>query len=228
MHSLLETYLAEVAAQLSALPAKQRTEEVREMRAHLENAVIVNRELGQSEDEAAQNAVAQFGTPEAVGHSTVEAWRRGESLRKRDFWGITVCTLALSQVPHLLTPLVLPPINHYLSSRPSVPLIWLWLALLGCYACLYALLGGISGVVFPRQAVKGAAVGTALGAGYLCLLWIKHIQIAMQHTHGAVNYTADLNGLVALAATLLFAVLGAWTGSRWRKARTGRARLARG
>ncbi len=229
MHSLLETYLSDVAAQLGPLPTKRRNEELREMRAHLENAVIVNRELGQSEEAAAQTAVAQFGTSEAVSQATVAAWWRGESLRKRDFWGIAVCTFALSQVvPRLLTPLVLPPINQYLFSRPPVPLIWLWLALLGYYACLYALLGGVGGMIFPRQAGKGAAVGSALSAGFFCLLWIKHVQIAMQHTHGAINNASDFNGFAILTATVLFATLAAWAVSRWRMARIGRARLARG
>jgi len=43
MHSLLESYLAEVAAHLSALPAKQRNEELREMRAHLESVFAAYR-----------------------------------------------------------------------------------------------------------------------------------------------------------------------------------------
>lgn len=46
MHNPLETYLSEVAAQLKPLPTKRRSEELREMRQHLLNAVTVNRELG--------------------------------------------------------------------------------------------------------------------------------------------------------------------------------------
>jgi len=92
MHNLLESYLAEVAAHLSALPPKQRAEELREMRAHLENAVIVNRELGQAEDEVAQNAVAQFGTPQDLGENVVWAWQRGKALNKKSLFGATVAT----------------------------------------------------------------------------------------------------------------------------------------
>ena len=95
MHSLLEDYLSAVAAHLSALPSKQRAEELREMRMHLENAVIVSQELGQSEEEAAQNAVAQFGTPRLSGGKRL--WRlatRRERSQARSVWGAAVCTLS--------------------------------------------------------------------------------------------------------------------------------------
>lgn len=99
MHSLLESYLAEVAAQLQPLPAKRRNEELREMRTHLENAVIINRELGQSDDEAAQNAMAQFGTPEDLGENVVWAWQRGEQKQnKRIFWKIVGSAAAICGV----------------------------------------------------------------------------------------------------------------------------------
>ncbi len=76
MHSLLENYLAAVRARLTALPAERREEEMREMRSHLENAVIVNRELGQSEDEAAATALIQFGSAEEASESIRWAWDR--------------------------------------------------------------------------------------------------------------------------------------------------------
>ena len=103
MHILLETYLSEVAAHLSALPPSRRSEELREMRTHLENAVIVNRELGQSEEEAAQNAVAQFGTPQDLGENVVWAWRRGETRSKRSFWGAVVSTPLDADLPSSAT-----------------------------------------------------------------------------------------------------------------------------
>ena len=89
MHSLLENYLSEVATHLEPLPVKRRTEELREMQAHLENAVIVNRELGQTEEESAHNVAVQFGTPQELRQSTVTAWRRGVVLDRRSFWAAT-------------------------------------------------------------------------------------------------------------------------------------------
>lgn len=83
MHTLLELYLSEVAAFLQPLSPQRRDEELQEMRQHLLNAIIVNREMGQSEDEAAKSAVAQFGTPTAVGENVVWAWRRQARQRTR-------------------------------------------------------------------------------------------------------------------------------------------------
>lgn len=81
MHSLLENYLAEVSAQLGSLLAKQRDEEMREMRQHLLSAMEANRDLGQTEDEAVANALTEFGTSEEASESILWAWRR--DLRKK-------------------------------------------------------------------------------------------------------------------------------------------------
>ena len=81
MHRLLETYLSEVSAHLGALPPKRRAEELREMRTHLENAIVVSHELGRSEAEAAANAVAQFGTARDLGENLVPLHGRIDRLR---------------------------------------------------------------------------------------------------------------------------------------------------
>ena len=81
MHSLLEDYLAEVSAQLGSLLAKQRDEEMREMRHHLLSAMEANRDLGQSEDEAAANALTEFGTSEQASESLL--WACQPDLRKK-------------------------------------------------------------------------------------------------------------------------------------------------
>ena len=60
MHSQLGAYLDEVAQELKPLPEARRDEELREMRQHLQNAMIVNREMRQTEDEAARTALEQF------------------------------------------------------------------------------------------------------------------------------------------------------------------------
>ena len=52
MHRLLESYLSEVAAHLSALPVVRRNEELREMRSHLLSAVEAYQERGETEAEA--------------------------------------------------------------------------------------------------------------------------------------------------------------------------------
>ncbi len=106
MHSLLDTYLKEVAGHLAGLPTARRAEELREVRTHLENAVVVNQEMGQSEDEAARTALEQFGTPSELADSLDWAWRREERNRKQrsDWWvaGATVLLGVLGVVvyPH--------------------------------------------------------------------------------------------------------------------------------
>lgn len=97
MHSLLENYLAQVEQQLNLLPVTRRNEELREMRQHLQDAAALNRERGQTEDEAVQAALEQFGTPETLSKKIIWAWRRGDQPEnRRSFWGAAICTTVLS------------------------------------------------------------------------------------------------------------------------------------
>ena len=222
MHSLLETYLSEVAAHLNALPPKRRAEELREMRAHLENAIIVNRELGQSESEAAQNAVAQFGTARDLGENVVWAWRRGRTLNRRSFWGAAVCALLLSfLLPSLRdTPLGPPLVNvvNLLSNGHG------WAggsANLIVNIVFHSLAGGICGLIFPKRALSGTVLG--LLGGYATFVAMLLIISGTERSFDMAPIWAKENAL-----SCLFAISAAWAGSRWRNARVGRARLARG
>lgn len=75
MHKQLEDYLTEVARQIGSIPKPRRDEELKEMREHLVSAIAANRELGQSEDVAAANALKEFGTPAEAALHVVRAWR---------------------------------------------------------------------------------------------------------------------------------------------------------
>jgi hypothetical protein len=212
MHRLLEHHLSEVAAHLSAMPAARRNEELREMRAHLENAVAVNRDRGLSEGQAVSAALEQFGAPAAVGHETLVAWRRGEALRRRDFWGAAASVLVFSQAGvRLLTPLLLPLANGYLGQNSLIPTAWLWLALLGYYMFLYAITGAVGGAIFPRQAVRGAAAGAGLSA---CLLLMRLAELIAHYPHGGTVFTPEMNGFALEVVPLAFAVPASWAGSR--------------
>src|ERR1700737_3913605 len=90
MHALVESYLQDLESHLDSLPPKQRVEDLLEMREHLQNALKECVDRGESEEEAARSVVTQFGTPEAIGQETVEAWQRGERLKKR-----TIAAVAL-------------------------------------------------------------------------------------------------------------------------------------
>ena len=167
MHSLLEAYLSEVAAHLSALPAERRNEELREMRTHLENAAIVNRELGQSEDEAAQNAVAQFGTPQDLGENVVWAWWRGEALNKRSLFGATAATtLMLCLMTFLMNQTWYYGILEILLPRTFLLYCgkhqtWGMALTQAMFLTNFGLAGGGAGCLFPGGAVRGVCLGLA-------------------------------------------------------------------
>jgi len=239
MHSLLEEYLSEVAIHLSALPAKRRNEELREMRAHLENAVIVSRELGQSEDEAAQNAVAQFGTPQDLGENVVWAWRRGELSRKKSFLGAAVSTVVLlNLLPFLavlLYCLVIPVVTWMRDAghRPDAAVMAFLFLIVDTPT--WWLIGAISGRVFPKTAVAGTG---CVMAAWIVLriarsLWFEFVEVPYLMVHGYFHHRSDYRSAEDVVLNLFFdillalvATLGVWVGSRRRKARTGR--LVRG
>lgn len=220
MHNLLETYLSEVAAHLGALPAKQRAEELREMRAHLLNAVIVNRELGQSEDEAVQSAVAQFGTPPDLGENIVWAWRRGETRSKRSFWGAVVSTplmlLSLMLVMSHLPNFSIPWLDRYcIEHKGSAEIIGMALSR-GMFLTVFMLAGAVVGCLSPKRAVRAACLG-------LVVFWIGWAVVGGVGRENIWRFlfNGDRVGWV------LTAIVSAWVGSRWRKARIGRGWLAR-
>jgi len=201
MHSQLESYLSEVAAHLSALPAKQRSEEMREMRAHLENAVIVSRELGQSEDEAAQNIVVQFGMPQDLGENVVWAWRRGAAGDRRSLWGAAVCTLImLFLMPLLLLCFVITPLEHTID-------------LFGI-ACIVAA-GAINGVFFPKRAITGTTLAAVIYSGFCFVSYFCHpLQVPCSLVIHMITEFAVQSVEVGLVA-LFFA----WASRRWKQKR---------
>jgi len=210
MHSLLEDYLSEVAAHLSALPVKRRNEELREMRAHLENAVIVSRELGQSEEDAAQGVVAQFGTPKDLGENLVWAWQRGENKRnKRSFWIATGCTFALS----VSTPLLM-------ICLPAGP----W-TLTGFSPLI---VGMICGSFFWKRGMAGVALGTALYY-YVFGLSAFTYGVSLPENRRLVEPLARHVVLFLIQQTEagLFTLLTAWVASRLRLTWSKKKRLER-
>lgn len=221
MHSLLENYLSEVAAHLSPLPPKRREEELREMRAHLENAVIVSREWGHTEEEAARAALAQFGTPQDLGENVVWAWRRGESQSKRSFWGAVVstplmltCLLLLENQYIGLLGHILPSwFNRYCVRHPHIGMDLVQ----GVFLLVFGIAGGVAGSVFPRRAVRGVCLD-------LIAFWIGWTAV------DGVGYGGIWRHLFWICENgwTLTAIVSAWVGSRSRLSWKRRGRLARG
>ncbi len=216
MHSLLENYLSEVAAHLGALPVARRNEELREMRAHLLSAVAAYQELGETEQEALESALRQFGPSSQVAGGLTHAWRRGHGSRrdtaKAGLFGVAVLWGVYGLCGFL---------GHYLESHPDVfttlrlhfePVF---------YALIFglpALLGGLFGGRSPQSAVKGAAWGA--GSGYVAPLVVWEVIHAWKDS--------DIVGvllIVLMQAACLTGAVGA--SRRWREKQTGRARPVR-
>ena len=226
MHSLFETYLSEVATHLRALPVKRRAEELREMRAHLENAVIINREQGQTEDEAARSAVTQFGTPEDLGESVVWAWRRGEVRDRKRLLGATA---AMILVLCLMTFLmdggfggILARLWEILLPRTFVLYCgqhqsWGMALTQAIFLINYALAGGVAGLLSPKRAVPSACLGLAA----FWLGWIAAMGVGRSGLWGFLSYWV-------YDSWTLSAVVSAWVVSRLHLAWKKRTRLARG
>lgn len=224
MHSRLETYLDEVAARLGPLPAKARTDELREMRAHLEAAHAAGVERGQSEDEAARAVPAQFGTPDVVGAETVAAWRRGVSLNRRSFWGAAAFGFGfLLLLPRLLHLLVV----AYFRPFAFHPPVWAMSFVLSWEAISYLLLGGIVGVLFPRRAVSAVALAWGARTVWSIVLWVPLWTRVTQPNGFWPSFI--LQQVAWSVAGVSLSLLGAWAGRRWRR-RGGRGgvRVARG
>ena len=215
MHSLIEQYLSEVAAHLSALPPKRRAEEMREMRTHLENAAIVNRELGQSEDEAAADAVAQFGAAQDLGENIVWAWRRGKALNRKSFLGAAAATTLVLCLDALYMNFVGFPswLDRYCNGHPGFTMT----LVRGVLLTNFGLAGLVSGIAFPKRAVQGACLGLA----FFWAGWAAVDGIGRSGLWSFLFYGDR-------AGWMLAAIASAWVGSRSRLAWKGRGRLARG
>ena len=211
MHRLLETYLSEVSAHLGALPPKRRAEELREMRAHLENAIVVSREMGRSEADAGAHAVEQFGTARDLGENLVWAWRRGVMQNKRSFWGVVVsmplmltCLLLLQNQYIGLLDHVLPLwFNRYCAKHPDAGMALVQ----GVFLMTFGLSGFVAGSLFPKRAVRGALLGLAA----FWLGWIAVMGVGYDGFWGLLT-CGYMNGWT------LAALASAWAGSRARRA----------
>ena len=240
MHSLLETYLSEVAAHLSALPPKRRAEEMREMRTHLENAVIVNREMGQSVDEAARTAVTQFGTAQELGENVVWAWRRGQSLNRRSFLGAVATNLILlNTLPYLIIALTCMLVVPFVDLMRGT---YHWPAAAVAAFCFlsvalptWLLIGVGSGRLFPKRAVAGTGLVMSAWIVFqvthsLCWEFIcipGHERYAYFIHRNNSHSAADIIALIVSDVLLAFAAtMSAWVVSRWQKTHTGWTRLA--
>ena len=189
------------------------------MRTHLENAVIVGRELGRTEDEAVMEALAQFGTPGVLADNLVQAWRRERALNLRSLFGAAACTVAtLFLVSYFLIMVFLVPrLGHFMSNAEYTAYERTYSV---CFGLIVPVSAGIaSAVFFSKRAVLGAMLGQAI---FQCVWWGYVIFLMVTETHSlpGLSYFADRAYLTAdaIAVTLIIA----WAVSRLRMARQRR------
>ena len=224
MHSLLERYLSEVAAHLSALPVKPRREELREMRTHLENAALVSREQGQTEDEAAQNIAAQFGTPQDLGENVVWAWRRGKIHDIKKFLGAAFTTfILLNTLPYLMT------VPYNICAFLPNSEVGFWALMTPAWLLIGVGIGTGSARLFPQRAVTGTAL---VMGGWVALRTIRFflLNLGPDRPFAPISQMWIWDTFLNSGDTtlMLVAVAAAWVSSRRRMSPRRRSRLARG
>ena len=218
MHSPLEQYLEEVTTHLHILPAAQRTDEVEEIRQHVEALVAARQELGHSREEAISQTLTQFGRAQTVGRQLARAYKRRFPSTRRSLALASVCALIscfgvnllVSELFTRLGPAWVSPM--YADSLPAHPATWLLSALIGNYAWGY-----MTGAITPRRAVAGMA----LVCTFLNLLNLQCI------VRGYYDTPLRCAELVAFAVMALgfhtgLAMWGAHSGARWRQKRQQR------
>jgi hypothetical protein len=186
----------------------------------LESAVAGYRAQGRTEEEAAQAALAQFGPPQVVGTETVTAWRRGERLNWRSFWGAVVSVpltllslmLVMSHLPAGPIPWLDPWFTRYsLEHKGSAEVIGMALAQ-GMFFTIFIIAGTIVGLLSPKRALLAGCLGlTVFFVGWTGLCGRSGLPVSW-----------DRVGWIVMA------IASAWAVSRWRNVRMGQVRLARG
>ncbi len=211
MHSLLEEYLAEVERNLAPLPSARRNDELRELREHLLYAVAASRQQGLSEDDAVRAALEQFGAPENIGSEVVSVWRRGERRESlRSFFGAAICMTVLSSLGITL-------ISKVVNMKSEAYIHQSWLMSVGLFlsqALVMALAGGISGLTFPKRAVKGTAFVVVVM--YAIILGPSLVRTAL--TAGSLREVLVAVFIVIFNVAIfgMPVVISAWAGSQWR------------
>lgn len=218
MHSVIEDYLAEAARELHALPIARRNEELKELRGHLLEAVAVNRSDGQNDDEAAASAVGQCGPPAEAARGIVATWLRDGTLAKRSFWGALACASALSLLFYpLMGALTARVLEHSAGAAAALA------AIVGQVGA-GVLIGGLTGLFFPRRAVQGTfpliVLFGVVGPGQTIFLWWRG------DVSGSTQFLSTLVSVGEMFVVALTAIVfSAWAGSRWRGRRSGAASI---
>ena len=193
MDNRLNEYLQKLEAALGDLEAEQRTNELREMRQHIEAMVARQIERGQSSDEALTEALAQFGPPQQVGRALCAA-RVGDSSGR-------VLTAVLGAVV----------VNAWLGGLASL-----------LFGAAQSLLGWGAWLILPLMIV-GASFGAGTFAGFMAPYRGKRAIVMTYGLIGVTSFlllpSVKLGTplpapvILALLISLMVQIISAWQGA---------------
>ena len=164
MDKQLETYLAQIKAQLQSLPPQKQDEELQEIRQHLQALAANSMTRGLAENEAVAAAIRQFGDSRRVGRDLQQAWRGRPEKPLRialAAGGALLCHVTFMYVAILVGVFI----DVYILKstiwhgpnvpRPSLPPLALYplMALSFCAPPFFA--GWVAGLIAPRRAMMG-------------------------------------------------------------------------
>ncbi|MEO7715815.1 MAG: permease prefix domain 1-containing protein [Capsulimonas sp.] len=225
MHRLLDEYLGEVSARLDKMPVSRREEELREMRAHLQDAVAAGVERGASEEDAVRGVLNQFGSLDAVAGEAMSAWRRERAKSQRNFWTVVVGYLTsgylLDLLPLLLGALANGHIAAVVPSSAHAARMAVW----GIANSLFIV--AVLSAIFPRQAVSGLAAAMAIKLMLFATFFVI-VSRTMAHQRQERSLSSYMLMGVTMVCGYALQLLVAWLASRVRLSLAGRRRRAHG
>lgn len=214
MNVLLERYLDEARANLSHLPDCKRDLELMELRSHLEADVVTRIALGKSEEEATQEALAQFGDIRQVCNGLRQADRRSKQSWLDTPFHAVALTMLFHYASYVLSGYVLICWNSVRAEAQAISgSEWQTGAavLMLLVAGLRMVSGWLIGWIAPRHGVVGA------GVGYVLMTWLinAYTEYRLAATNADIHVYTNLTVLVINFLIFGMGFLGfAWLGSR--------------
>ena len=152
----LDNWFQRLNAPLKYLPPGERQQLHEEVRQHLDALAKANEELGSTQEEARQFALAQFGDPTKIGRRMAWEWRRGQELLSPDMaavlYGIGVHVAASAGLVALFC---IAAVLDYFSGERILGKAG-GLVTAGYFVGIPILAGFKLGRKYPRQALTGA------------------------------------------------------------------------
>lgn len=194
MHNQLEKYISKIKDQLVMLPTKQRREEVREIRLHLERMIEDNLTRGCDADEAVAKALEQFGSARKIGQEL----RYSSSSTPNNWKMILVKCQALTITLGLVNLILFYQLTNN-GSDPSKSTLFYWV--FGCSIVVGAFVNGwtLKTIAPDQTKIPVMIFGFFMACGYTILNEIitKNIsQNPLMSLELIIMYLAGLTGVV--------------------------------